>query len=382
MFYGGSRSRGARWKDEGGAALPWRPFVDAVGSGIAVTDDPTNAKTVLTASGGGSVDFAAMGIFRPQDYGTIDPTGAADSSAAFQAALTAMNSSAYGGVVAPPPGRYKIATGLTLPDMGYDAAHGWGYQVGRALRGPAWGSCTLVAASGLTSPILTVTGNLTAGLPNVQISNMGFNGNANTGMTNGVVKLDRVAWSRLERVVIQGATGGSTLAPLGLNVLDVVHGAYEHLVVNSCGTGIKFTEPSAMTCNHTVMRSVWAVGHTTCGIDIQSGAPFTIEGLDLEATTGIGVRYNYPGGRLHIAGPLYHEGLTSSAMFDITAGYATIAGPIHGVMGGIQNRGTTNLTVEDWIDAATCTNASGAVLNKVRSPGLTGSGGTTNTWHP
>lgn len=322
-----------------------------------------------------------LGFFYVPDYGSVDPSGAADSSTAFQAALDAMNASPYGGEVVCPPGRFKIATGLTLPDMGYDAAHGWGYQVGRAIRGPGWGSCTLVAASGLTAPILTATGNITAGIPNVDISDIGFNGNANTGMTDGVVKLDRVAWSKLTRVVIQGATGGSSFAPIGLNVLDVVHGVYENLVVNSCGTGIKFTQPNSMTCNHTVMRNVWAVGCSSWGIDVQSGSPFVIEGVDLEAGTGSGVRYNYTGGRLTIAGPLYYEGLSSGAMFDITAGYARISGPIHGVMGGIQNRGTTNLTVEDWIDSATCTNATGAVLNNVRSPGLTGSGGTTNTWH-
>lgn len=380
MFFAGSRNRGARWKDEGGSPLPWRPFIDAVGSGISASDDAALARTLISVAGGGSTDFAAMGIYRPQDYGTIDPTGAADSSAAFQAALDAMNASPYGGVVLCPRGRFKIATGLSLPDMGYDSTHGWGYQVGRAIRGPAWGSCTLVAASGLTAPILTATGNTIAGLPNFEISDIAFNGNANTGMTNGVVKLDRTAWAYLHRVVILGATGGSSLAPIGLNVLDVVHGVYENVNIANCQTGWKFTQPNSMTCNHTVIRSGWAVGCTSWGVDIQSGSPFLIQGMDLEAN-GAGIRYAYSGGHITIQGPLYHEGISSGAMFDLDTGYARIEGPIHGIMGGIQNRGTTNLVVEDWIDATTCTNAAGAVLNKVRCPGLTGSGGTTNTWH-
>lgn len=368
-----------RIRDEDGLIVPGVTELELTGAGVTVAKSGARAVATIAAAGG-SVDWAAMGIYRPQDYGTVDPTGVADSSAAFQAALDAMNASPYGGEVLCPHGRFKISTGLSLPDMGYDSTHGWGYQVGRAIRGPAWGACTLVAATGLTAPILTATGNTIAGLPNVEITDIGFNGNANTGMTNGVVKLDRTAWARMERVVILGATGGSSLAPIGLNVLDVVHGVYENVVIQNCGTGWKFTEPNSMTCNHTQIRSAWAAGCSAWGMDIQSGAPFTIEGCDVEASAS-GIRYNYAGGRLALRGPFYHEGVTSGAFFDLTAGYAKLEGPIHGVMGGIQNRGTTNLTVEDWIDSATCTNASGAVLNKVRSPGLTGSGGTTNTWH-
>ena len=88
MFFSGSRNRGARWKDEGGSPLPWRPFIDAVGSGITASDDAAAARTLISVAGGGSTDFAAMGIYRPQDYGTIDPTGITPTDAPTQFEVT------------------------------------------------------------------------------------------------------------------------------------------------------------------------------------------------------------------------------------------------------------------------------------------------------
>lgn len=356
--------------EDEGVQLPVRSRYDFQGSGVTVTDDAANGQTVVTIPGG-SVDWAGAGIYRPQDYGTIDPTGAADSYTAFQAALNAMNAADSGGVVQVPPGRYRIDTGLTLPDKGY-GAHS--YEVGRAIRGPVWGSATLVAGPSLSSPILTATGNLAAGIPAVEITDIGFN--ANNVALPAVLRLDRTAWAYVQRVMML-ATG----ATIGVDVRDVVHGVYENVTVQNGATCWKFTQPNGMTCNNTVMRSCWAAGATSWGVDIQSGSPFLIEGCDLEAGTGSGIRYNYAGGHVVMRGPLYYEGLSSGAMFDITAGHARIEGPIHGIMGGIQNRGTTVLTVQDWIDATTCVNASGATLNKVHCPGLTGSGGTTNVWH-
>lgn len=62
--------------------------------------------------------------YNPYDYGTIDPTGTADSTAAFQAAMTALNTftgtnpSAGRAVYAIPPGVYKVNTGVLAPNTG------------------------------------------------------------------------------------------------------------------------------------------------------------------------------------------------------------------------------------------------------------------------
>lgn len=111
MWYGGSRSRGSRFRDEGGAALPWRPYVDIVGANIAASDDAANGKTVLTVSGS-SGGTSIPGIFNVQDYGAVP--GGGDDTAAIQAAQNA--AAAYAatkgatGTVLFPPGSYTISS--------------------------------------------------------------------------------------------------------------------------------------------------------------------------------------------------------------------------------------------------------------------------------
>lgn len=389
MFFAGSRNRGARWKDEGGSPLPWRPFIDAVGSGISASDDAALARTLISVSGGGSVDWAAMGIYRPQDYGTIDPTGASDSSTAIQAAITARNASNYGGVVDIPPGTYKISNGLTDTDPGYDSTHGWGYGYGRKIRGSAWGATTLKAASGLTSPILTVTGNDNPGLPTIDIQDIAFNGNANTGMSNGVVKLDRVVYVRMQRVAILGATGGSTLAPIGLKVIDSLGSVYDQCHFVNCQTGVLYDSVPIYGNSLVTFRQCMVLGSSTIGIDFVGTSLFAslvIDGLDLEGgnltTAGVRVR-GVSGTQAHsvwIRGPIHYEGNGGANLFDIDAKYARINGPITetGIGGGVRvnNRTTSSLVITDW-PSVSVTNASGATLRLERCPSASYSGGTT-----
>lgn len=133
MFFSGSRGRGSRWKDEGGAALPWRPFIDAVGAGITASDDAANGKTVITipgATGGGGLPD---GVFTPAMYGGLGD-GSHDDTAALQAAFDAARAykTTYGqGTVLITPGIWRITgpidvngasndhfTGMALMGMG------------------------------------------------------------------------------------------------------------------------------------------------------------------------------------------------------------------------------------------------------------------------
>lgn len=328
--------------------------------------------------------FSKDSIYRPQNYGTIDPTGSADSSTAIQAALTACAGSLYGGIVEIPPGRFKIGTALDFGQPTYDSPHGWGYQFGRQLQGAGKGATTLVAGSGLTSPVLTVRGT-TAGLPSVTIRDIGFNGNAETGLTAGVVKLFAVAFAHIENVQVLGATGGTTLAPLGLNLSDCLTYLVDHVHVANCGTGIKTQSAGSYGTNQLSFRDLVVAGTTTWAVDLSGGLNVLIQGLDVEGGTGGVVRFS-GGGQFVCRGPVWIEETTSgdyTTLFDITASYAKIEPPLEietTVTNAIQNRSTTVLTVENWRTSATCVNASGATLNKINS-NLTGSGGTTNTWH-
>ena len=370
------RRSGLVVRDEG-IILP--PVNDLDFQGAGVTVGLSGSKLVATIPGGGSVDWAAMGIYRPQDYGTVDPTGASDSYAAFAAARDAMLASNYGGLIVAPRGRFKIGTMLDLGQPTYDADHGWGYQHMRGIIGAGRGATTLVAASGMTDPILRVRGT-TAGLPSVTIRDIGFNGNANTGMTGGVVKLQALAWADVRNILVFGATGGSSFPTYGLYVEDCLISLYDHIIAMNAGTPLYFTTgASPYTCNQTTLKHV-SVSGTSWGIDIASGDNFTVEDFDCEGGAGGGIRYS-AGGNFRAGGNLWFEG-TYDPLFDLTASEAQIDGPnISNVTSStnvIQNRGTGKLTVYDWHEGGTCVNASGATLRKGNS-NLSGSGGTTTT---
>ncbi len=112
MFYSGARRAGPRWRDEGGSPLPWRAYVDAVGSGIAATDDSTNGKTILTVSGGGS--GGGLPVYNVKtDYGAAGD-GSTNDTTAIQNAINAAQSYQGGAIVYFPAGYYKITAALTI----------------------------------------------------------------------------------------------------------------------------------------------------------------------------------------------------------------------------------------------------------------------------
>lgn len=328
-----------------------------------------------------------MGIYYVPDYGAVDVLGSDDSYTAAQYALAEMYGSNRGGIVQFPPGAIKIGTGLSAGQPTYDATHGWGYQFGRQIQGAARGGTTLIAASGMTSPIMSLLGT-TAGVPAVVVRDIAFNGNANTGMTNGVVRTFGVAFSEFQNVLVMGATGGSTLCPLGLNISDSLTSTFNHVLAINCDTGIKTQSAGSYGTNQLTFRDLVLAGTTAWGIDLSGGQNVLIEGVDIEGGSGGGIRYVGSAGQFVVRGPVWIEdgaGGSYSTLFDITASYASIEPPTEfqtaASATAIQNRDTTNLTVRNWRLSATCVNASGAVLNKINSGPLTGSGGTTNTWH-
>jgi len=381
MWYGGSRNRGSRWKDEGGSPLPWRPFIDAVGSGISASDDAALARTLISVSGGGSVDWAAMGIYRPQDYGTVDPTGAADSATAIQAAITAMTASNCGGTVLLPPGRFKIGTGLTMQAPTYDATHGWGYRYGMKICGQVFGATALEAASGLTAPVLSVEGEAsgTAGFPPVDILDLAFNGNAQTGLTNGVLRLNKIAQARIQRVVVMGAIGGSTLAPLAIKALDVIYSTWDQVYALNAGIGFYFTQAPWFTNGFVKMDQCSANGCATTALDFE-GIQLTMNGFDAEGGANSAL-VKIRDGNLLFQGPIHYEGAGSPYHFDLTCNQARIlATAVRPDALNIRNRGTTDLVVVDNAGVAVTQDA-GAKTRLERCPGYSVTGGTTTVYH-
>jgi hypothetical protein len=74
---------------------------------------------ILKASVGGGIFRSFVPThFDPRDYGTCDPTGALDSTAAINAAIVAafQSGSHLGSVVRLPPGQFKISSTILLPE--------------------------------------------------------------------------------------------------------------------------------------------------------------------------------------------------------------------------------------------------------------------------
>lgn len=71
----------------------------------------TTLKGLLSPADKVSLNAIKAGIFNPYDYGTVDPTGAASSNAAFAAAVAAMIAAPRGGVLVIPVGVFLVNTG-------------------------------------------------------------------------------------------------------------------------------------------------------------------------------------------------------------------------------------------------------------------------------
>lgn len=306
MFYGGSRSRGARWKDEGGSPLPWRPFVDAVGSGIAATDDAANGKTVLTVSGGGATTYnitggsVIAGVFNVRDYGAVG-NNSTDDTAAFQAAQNAAVSYGSGplgtGVVLVPPGRYAIygapdwdgPTNASAPSVVWKGYGMWNSII-RAVNGSLldvkgnnssnYGFAAFEdlgffgpSASG-SSVAVFLHGDETkpsgqSGMYGVQFRRCYFNG------WGTAIKMQGGLIDYVDKCIIEGAKIGVDMAPTP---------------TGSGGGG-------GMCANANVVRDSRIVSCSQYGIRLTGGSGFVGQGLDIEAC-GVGASFGTAGGSL------------------------------------------------------------------------------------
>lgn len=337
-----------------------RTWITGSGSGTLSGLTTTDKSSLVAAINENKVNWAAMGIYRPQDYGTIDPTGVADSYAAFQACLTACANSLYGGIVMIPPGRYKIGTGLVFNAGAYDAAHGWGYRFHRVICGAGRGASVLEAAAGLAAPILTVN-STTAAIPSVTIRDVGFNANAQTGAT--ALKLYNLAKCVVDNVLIMGAVGGATFAAKGLHVSGCLKSTFKDLEVYNCVNGIHVDAG-----NYGSAQNVWinptVSGCTGYGFYLSGGTANTILGGDFEANGTPGVATS---GDINVATGSNSMATIRDVYFENTAnGSYCIRNDSGALLVDGANLVPINVDVGFMINTGTCT------LKRLKAPGAVG----------
>lgn len=276
MFFGGSRNRGARWKDEGGSALPWRPFVDAVGSGIAATDDAANGKTVLTVSGSGGA--SSPGLYYPSDYGTV---GAGNDTTAVQGALTAA-AAARGQVTIPgKSSAYQVAQ-LTSPNTDHFSIVGEGVPV-LAARASGQARILYLANTGGTLERY-------AWVRGVQ-----FDGGAGD-KTLELVRASNCAYMRFQDCLFIGPCGVG-LYGLSFLVNRIVDCQFHNTYADRSGTvgvdltGTVFGDPAA---NQNVVRGC-IFGHWEYAIRTAYGAGNIVTDCDIEQNM-VGIEIGTQGG--------------------------------------------------------------------------------------
>lgn len=396
------RRSGLIVRDEG-IMLPPVSDLDFQGAGVTVALSGSKLiATIPGATGGGSGmtagDWVEMGIYRPQDFGTIDATGVADSRAAFQAALNELcSNSPYGGVLLVPQGRFQIApesgtgNGLVTPQTPYDGAHGWGYRYGHTFASLARGACVLFAGAGLTKPVITFS-TTTANLPTWNVENVLFQGLA--GSTE-VVRANELAYSTWKNVTVMGVYGGSPQPPIGLHFANCQINNFENIRVYNADTCILHDVGSGFTYgnNMNVYRNIVTAGSVTWGLDFVGGSHLVVDGIDCEGNSNYpsasgGVRVQAGSGPFHLRGAHWFEGEYAPnfdvAISSVSNSMSVIEGPASFVQAGpsVRVRGSSGkLLLRNLGSVGAVTADSGTEVIHEDTTSTFSGGGTKTTRH-
>lgn len=226
-------------------------------------------------------DWQAMGIFRPQDYGTIHPDKSADDSTAFQACLDGLTASSYGGVMLIPPGDYLVGD-LVSTATAYDAGHRWGRNT-RRIQGAGRGATKLHAKTGATG-ILEVRGDESGGsvLPSCDVMDLAFDANGKT--LSHMLKLRTLCWSQFHRLWFDGnanvAKGIHTSGMLtcefnGLWTFGMQEGLY--MTAGGGAYDLTWAANAIVVRNHVAACPTWAL-HWLLGDGLQIDGHMDYEG--------------------------------------------------------------------------------------------------------
>jgi len=258
---------------------------------FAIFKDTTNGSLRVWANDGGTIKGTALGtgtmrssshVLNAIDFGA-DPTGAADSSPALNAALAALP--ATGGEVYVPPGDYRCNTTINLGNGGQSA--GMSTQMGMVLKGGypqgPWPNNFWLNVNGVdrgTTRLFAGTNGMTLmrvagpfmgwGIQNLYIDGVGSW--AGTVLTAGAVVADGTKWT----VTMPGGTAmtaGARILISGAN--DTWNGNYVIATVTSnVATITNATSPAAFTGGTVSIYPTAAVGLEESAV--QGGDSFNV----------------------------------------------------------------------------------------------------------
>jgi hypothetical protein len=201
------------------------PSTRAAGTGNPPADMNAVIDALVALGAGYNVLNAAFS-------GGADPTGAADSTAAIQAAISACQT-AGGGIVYLPPGNYTV-TGLTI--SGSDVT----------LLGTGIGASFLTLKNASNAPVVSLTG---TGTVNVHIQDISIDGNKANQTTAGI--------------------GISINTPY--STIDSQHTIFNVDLISTWGDGISITgDTRVVRMMHVRVRQAGASGYNLAGSDHQT----------------------------------------------------------------------------------------------------------------
>lgn len=299
------RRSGLIVRDEG-ILLPPVNDLDFQGAGVTVALSGSKLVATIPGGGGGGVDWAGLGIYRPQDYGSIDSTGATESTTAFQAALDALDASSKGGIFEAPAGTYIVTN---LQSRGYSG--GGSNRQTRILRGMGRGATILKAKSGTTAPILTVGTPSNQAVPICDIRDLAFNSNSQA--LTSMLRVNGLAWSKIENLWFDG-TDAATMALYGYGLIS---STIDNIYTQGPKRGIVLDFDGTYATNQMVIRdlemsnhSLWALDFNySGGLGFGSGANVLLEGRTT-IEFGIGTASNASTGGINVGpGSLYQTGV-------------------------------------------------------------------------
>ena len=185
----------------------------------------------VLANAGTSGEFEGTFVYDIRNYGTVDPTGSADSTAAILAALAACAASANGGIVWLGPGTFKISSTLSVS------------KTTVSIMGAGVAVTTLQHTSAVTGSVLYVhTSPFSAAPPYVAGRFTGFTIDGTNSASGGIKGLDMgdIVGATLE-IASSNFRGTNGIGIYMNNLTGWCEDLKMRVAVNSCTVGCVFT---------------------------------------------------------------------------------------------------------------------------------------------
>lgn len=185
----------------------------------------------VLANAGTSGEFEGTLVYDIRNYGTVDPTGSVDSTAAILAALAACAASTNGGIVWLGPGTFKISSTLSVS------------KTTVSIMGAGIAVTTLQPTSAVTGSVLYVhTNPFSAAPPYVAGTFSGFTIDGTNSASGGIKGLDMgdIVGATLE-IASQNFRGTNGIGIYMNNLTGWCEDLKMRVAVNSCTVGCVFT---------------------------------------------------------------------------------------------------------------------------------------------